>query len=92
MDVIQEAGSTLDPSVLAKLNKPTLLSNEELEANRQRALRLFQTGYAVDMSAFDVDEDDPTEVPAIRQVFTVAPSLLISCLCVPRESSRPPRM
>jgi hypothetical protein len=61
----------LDEKLLATLLSPSLPSDEVMEATRQKALRLFQTGYAVDMDSFDVDKDDPTSVPITRQVRCV---------------------
>ncbi len=61
--------SPLDPQLIAVLTSPSKSTTEALEATRQRALRLFQTGYAVDMAELDVDEEDPYDVPVTRQVL-----------------------
>ena len=67
--VIPDAPARLDDALLATLSKPTVKSSEELDAERQKALRLFSTGYAIDMAGWNVEEDDPNDVPITRQVL-----------------------
>lgn len=54
-----------DAGVDAALLSPSLTANAALNANRQRAMRLFDIGYVVDA---DQDPDNAIDMPAGRQV------------------------